>query len=249
MLKLIELPVGRPLGFPRCPTCPYLYSGPPRVCLACSRESFENVTGRACPVCSQIVVGSGSCPNRLCGDPARRITRIRAIAYLSGELRSTIHRYKYQGKHGWSMIFGRLLVAWLDQNGRDRPPDLIIANPTFRGAAFGHTELVLEAAATEDLLGEWPFDVEGTQALVKLRPTSRSAGSSAAAKRAAASELRGALHISDPTRTQGRRILVYDDVCTTGSQLDTIAGYLIDEGGAADVEAVVLARAPWRASA
>jgi predicted amidophosphoribosyltransferase len=199
-------------------------------------------------VCSQIVQ-SGSCPNWLCTDPARRITRIRAIAYSSGELRKTILRYKYDGRRGWSVIFGRLLLAWLDQNLRDQQPDLIIANPTFLGdggATFGHTERVTEAAATEDVLGEWPLDVEETRALVKTKPTTKSAASGAVAKRAAAIELRDALHIPDPTRTQDRRILVYDDVCTTGSQLDTIAGYLIDEGGAADVEGIVLARAPWR---
>src|SRR5579875_1760585 len=248
MASQIKPPVGPPLGFPQCRKCPYLHNGPPRVCLACSRKSFENVTATACPVCSQIVE-SVSCPNWLCTDPARRITRIRAIAYSSGELRKTILRYKYDGMKGWSLIFGRLLVAWLDQNGRDRPPDLIIANPTFLGdggATFGHTELVIEAAATEDVLGEWPFDVEATRALVKTRATPKSAGSGAAAKRTAATELRAALHIPDAARTQGRRILVYDDVCTTGSQLDIIAGYLIDEGGAAEVEGIVLARAPWR---
>jgi predicted amidophosphoribosyltransferase len=41
-------------------------------------------------------------------------------------------------------------------------------------------------------------------------------------------------------------VLIYDDVCTTGTQLDAVAGCLLDRGGAARVEAVVLARAPWR---
>lgn len=248
MANQLEPPVGPPLGFPKCPKCPYLHSGPPHVCLACSRKSFENVTATACPVCSQIVE-RGSCPNWLCTDPARRITRIRAIAYLSGELQTTIHCYKYKAKYGWSLIFGRLLLAWLDQHCRDHPPDLIVVNPTYLGkggAAFGHTERVIEAAATEDVLGEWPLDVEETRALVKTRPTSKSAGSGVAAKRAAAAELRGALQIPDVARTQGRHVLVYDDVCTTGSQLDAIAGCLIDEGGAARVEGIVLARAPWR---
>jgi predicted amidophosphoribosyltransferase len=41
-------------------------------------------------------------------------------------------------------------------------------------------------------------------------------------------------------------VLVYDDICTTGGQLDAVAGCLHDQGGAARVEGVVLARAPWR---
>jgi predicted amidophosphoribosyltransferase len=40
--------------------------------------------------------------------------------------------------------------------------------------------------------------------------------------------------------------LLVDDVCTTGTQLDAVAGCLLDQGGAARVEGVVLARAAWR---
>ena len=41
-------------------------------------------------------------------------------------------------------------------------------------------------------------------------------------------------------------MLIYDDVATTGTQLDAVAGCLLDQGAAARVEAVVLARAQWR---
>jgi predicted amidophosphoribosyltransferase len=54
------------------------------------------------------------------------------------------------------------------------------------------------------------------------------------------------LVITDMGRTAGRRILVYDDVCTTASQLDAVAECLLDDGRAAAVEGLVLARAPWR---
>ena len=58
-------------------------------------------------------------------------------------------------------------------------------------------------------------------------------------------ELRAALQVTEPGRTAGKFVLVYDDVCTTGTQLDAVAGCLLDEGGASRVEGVVLARAPW----
>lgn len=247
MAGQIEPPVGPPLGFPRCPQCTYLRNGPSRTCLACSSETFERIAPSACPVCNQILTGD-TCPNWLCTDPQRRITRIRAIAYSSGELRTTIHRYKYKGKQGWSLIFGRLLVAWLDHNDRDPPPDLIIANPTFLGvggASFAHTERVIEAAATEDVLSKWPFDVSDPRVLLKTAASDKSAGGSVQAKRTVARALRDVLFLTDAERIKGRRIMVYDDVCTTGSQLNVVAGYLLDEGGAASVEGIVLARAPW----
>jgi len=108
-----------------------------------------------------------------------------------------------------------------------------------------HTERVIEAAATEDVLGEWPFDITDPGAIFKARATPKSAGSRATTKRAAAAELRDSLAIPDRRRVDGKRILVYDDVCTTGSQLDTVAAVLINEGGAKEVEGIVLARAPW----
>jgi len=50
----------------------------------------------------------------LCRDRNRRIERIDAIAYHSGPLQEKIQSYKYDGKVGWSLIFGRLVVGWLE---------------------------------------------------------------------------------------------------------------------------------------
>ena len=244
-----EPPSGQPLGFPQCPKCTYLRTGPPALCLACASRAFETISADACPICSQMLNG-GDCPNWLCADPTRSIDRIRAIAYSSGALRSKILRYKYDGMWGWSLIFGRLLLAWMSRNERDDRPGLIVANPTFAASGSvrnGHTERVIEAAATEDVLCEWPFDIADPPAIVKTAATEKSARNIASAKRAAAAELRAALAIPDRSRVEDRRILVYDDVCTTGSQLNAVAACLIDEGGAASVEGIVLARAPWRA--
>ena len=91
----------------------------------------------------------------------------------------------------------------------------------------------------------WPFD---PAAIVKTRPTLKSADGQAWSKRVSGNELRDALLVPDPARTAGQFVLIYDDVCTTGTQLDAVAGCLLDQGGAARVEGVVLARAPWRGS-
>jgi predicted amidophosphoribosyltransferase len=249
MAPSVLLPAGPPPGFPGCGRCPYVRTGPAAVCVVCARRTFEAIGDGACPVCSQQLNSDGRCPNGLCADPGRRISRIHAIAYETGSLRQVIINYKYEGSTSWAGVFGRLVLGWLELHVRDRPPDLIVANPTFTGAGgrpFGHTEAVLFKAAGEDALARWEFDLMRPPAIVKLRPTSTSAGTPAQEKEAAAAELRQALRIPDATRTEGRRILVYDDVCTTGSQLDVVAACLLDEGRAAEVEGLVLARAPWK---
>jgi predicted amidophosphoribosyltransferase len=164
-------------------------------------------------------------------------------------LQAKIHSYKYEGRGGWAVIFARLLVGWLEANATHDPPDLIVANPTYIDpphADLGHIEKIVAAASIEDYEGRWPFDTGGSPAIIKTQATEKSAGQSAAAKRAAADALRAALAIPDPARTQGRHILIFDDVCTTGRQLNAVADSLLTEGRAAQVRALVLARAPWR---
>jgi predicted amidophosphoribosyltransferase len=204
---------------------------------------------RACPVCSQRLDGDSTCRNSLCRDPNRRIERIDAITSHSGAMQDKIHSYKYDGKAGWSLIFGRLVVGWLEAHAADDRPDLIVANPTYVGPGHpgpGHIEAIIRAAATVDSGGRWPFDVRAPAAIIKTEATEQSAGRSFAEKRIAAAALREVLKIPDPARTAGRRILVFDDVCTTGRQLDAVADCLVHEGRAARVRALVLARAPWR---
>ena len=135
-------------------------------------------------------------------------------------------------------------------SGTPRPaPDLIVANPTYIAPGQlgqGHVEAIIRSAAVADYEGRWAFDVGKPAAVIKTGPTEKSAGQAAVVKRAAASALRRVLHIPDPSKTQGRYILVFDDVCTTGRQLNAVAECLLDEGGTGRVRGLVLGRAPWK---
>jgi predicted amidophosphoribosyltransferase len=242
-------------AFPDCHDCVRFRSGPASVCLACATRQLSRPGHGACPSCSQLLTERGRCPNELCRSPLRRVGTIHAIGYQDGALRRVIRSYKYGGTRSWSVVLGRLLLAWLEENMAADPPGLIVANPTFTGSGshsavgsppFPHTEAVLQAAAAADEAGRWSFDTGTPAAIVKTRPTLRSADGQAWSKRASGTELRDAVRVPDRTRTAGRSVLIYDDICTTGTQLDAIAACLLDEGGAARVEGVVLARAPWR---
>jgi predicted amidophosphoribosyltransferase len=235
--------------FPDCHRCANFSDGPAWVCLACAGRQLSRPGPDGCPVCSQRLGPAGGCPNELCRSPRRRISKIRAIGYQSGSLRHVINSYKYRGTRSWSVVLGRLLLGWLEQTMATEPPGLIVANPGFAapgGQDFGHAEAVLAAAADADARGRWPFDTTSPAAIIKTQATRKSADAQGWSKRAIGYELRGALRVPDPRRTAGKHILVYDDICTTGTQLDAVAGCLLDQGSAARVEAVVLARALWR---
>jgi predicted amidophosphoribosyltransferase len=241
--RLSALPTA---GFPDCLRCAYLRCGPVGLCVACARPELVRPAPDSCVVCAQRLDGAGSCPNELCRSPRRRIDRIHAIGYQTGSLRRAINNYKYREARGLCVVFGRILLAWLDEHMSTDPPDLVVANPSFIGPGgqrFAHTEAVLAGAARADHDNRWRFD---PAAIIKTEPTLRSADGQAWSKRVSGNELRDALTIPDLTRTAGRFALVFDDVCTTGTQLDAVAACLLDHGRAARVEGLVLARAPWR---
>jgi predicted amidophosphoribosyltransferase len=239
-------------AFPYCLDCVRFRSGPAAACLACASGQISRPASGACAVCEQRLAADGRCPNELCRHPGRRISRIHAIGYQTGAMRRAIHRYKYDGVRSLALPLGRLLLGWLEERMAADPPGLIVVNPSQAGVdravgqPIGHTEAVLYAAAAADGARRWPFDTATPAAIVKTRPTLKSADAQAWSKRVTANELRGALVVPDRTRTAGRFILVYDDICTTGGQLNAIAACLLDEGGATRVEGLVLARAPWR---
>jgi predicted amidophosphoribosyltransferase len=249
---MTELPLVT--AFPYCHDCARFRSGPAATCLACASRQISRPGRAGCPVCAQHLAADGRCPNELCHQPGRRIHRIHAIGYQAGSMRRAIYSYKYGDVRSLAVPLGRLVLGWLEEHMCADPPGLIVANPGYAdaasatGQALGHTEAVLRAAAAADAARRWSFDTATPAAIVKTRPTLKSADAQAWSKRVTANELREALAVPDPGRTAGRYVLVYDDVCTTGGQLDAIAGCLLDEGGARRVEGLVLARAPWRGS-
>lgn len=244
--------VEQPAGFPRCRACPLLQSGTSTVCYRCAQATFERVA-YPCPVCTRDIGEPGDrCGNPLCGDSSRSIERIDAVAVKTGPIESRIKRLKYAEKRGWAAIFGRIVLGYLEEHRHPDEFDLIVANPTFTGAGgdrtVPHTELVIEAAAEEDLFDQWPFDTSDPRAIIKTGPSPKSAalGTNYWSKVAAADALLDVLQIPNPRRTRDARILVYDDVCTTGHQLDRVARVLQEIGRAKRVEGLVLARAPYR---
>jgi predicted amidophosphoribosyltransferase len=178
------------------------------------------------------------------------ITRISAVAVKTGAIDTRIQWLKYRNRRGWATIFGRIILGYLDAHRQPDEFDLIVANPTFVGPGTArqtqHTELVIDAAADEDVFGFWPWDVADPRAIVKTGQSAQSASGSYHQKRAAADELLKVLAVPDRRRTKGKRLLVYDDICTTALQLDRVAQFLITQGGAASVEGLVLARTPYR---
>lgn len=152
----------QPAGFGNCAGCPYLVSGPAKICFDCAKSSFERLAENRCDLCELALKEDGSCGNPLCSweEDSRFFKWVWAISMRTGSLRRAIDRYKVEGRRAWAAIFGRVLLGYL--NAHDvafQRYDLIIPSPTWvgkGGRAFDHTELVIKRAITEDD-GTWPF--------------------------------------------------------------------------------------------
>jgi len=239
-------------AFPWCLQCSLERVGPSNVCFDCVAPVVAMVDLTAsCQICSQKVdVLSRQCGNPLCWSHDRKINRIYAIARKTGDLDARIQRYKYSGETRWAPIFGRVVYEWLERNLADDRPHIIVANPTYvgpGGRSFHHTELVLEHAAKNDAAQRWNIDVGSPRLLVKEVLTEQSAGAGRTLrdKRLAAEAHAQVIRLWAPGEILGKRVLVYDDICTTGSQFDAVAGMLLGLG-ADTVDGLALARAEWR---
>lgn len=234
------------LRFGQCPNCAYSGTGTPEICFACASEVVDQIPGLRCPTCDGALRDDGTCGNPLCRRSVdeRGWGFIWSIARRSGVLHHVINRYKYDGIRGWGWIFARVLLGYLDENfipGHDH--GIIIPMPTYVGDGgrdWDHIGLVLERAAIEDR--RWPF-TQG--AIKKTGPTPKMVELTYRQRsEAARAQLAPLLEVTDPAIVAGKKVLVYDDVFTTGTTLREVA-LKLKAAGADSVDAVVLARQPF----
>ena len=167
----------------------------------------------------------------------------------AGPMNQVIRRYKYGSKKAWAQILGRVLLGYLDEHTEEFTEyDMIVPMPAYTGPGahrtWAHIDLIVEHAATEDSFG-WPFRRDPA-VIVKTADTETMTKKGWSARDAiAVNQLRPALQVPDQSVVSGQKILVIDDVFTTGHDMLEIARAL-RRAGAAAVDGLVLARAQWR---
>jgi ComF family protein len=188
-------------------------------------------------------------PDHTCGHclaSPPRFTMARSFGVYDGVLLTLIHRFKYSGKTGLADPLGRLMF---DEFRRRWPPgdiDLITPVPLhirrFRRRGYNQAHLLIRRwphLAAEAEMDPGAVVIDRT-ALVRRRPTDHQVGMKREERDA---NIRGAFSANDPARIAGQRILLVDDVLTTGSTADECARTLL-KAGADRVDLLTLAQAP-----
>ncbi|MEZ4485608.1 MAG: ComF family protein [Syntrophotaleaceae bacterium] len=158
-----------------------------------------------------------------------------AVGRYEKTLRSAVQRFKYQGDFNLDRPLAWLLYDALQQALRDFRPDLLVAVPLhsarLRHRSYNQSLLLARA------LGKRMQLPVPARLLTRTRPTPPQIGLKAIERRR---NLRGAFAVRGVL--DGERVLLIDDVMTTGATARECSRTLL-EAGAGAVAVAVLARA------
>jgi len=205
-----------------------------RLCETC-RSAFRRLTPPVCAVC-----GYPARPSRPCGwcrssaHGLQPLVGLRSAAFFGGPLQKALHRLKYSRDLALADDLAvELARAW---QVFALPADLVAPVPLSapRQRERGYNQAGLLARAFAELCG-LPFQPEAAE---RVRDTASQVGLSAEARRA---NVQGAF-VADRQLAAGQRVLLVDDVCTTGATL-AACGEALATAGAAEIWGLTLARA------
>ena len=154
--------------------------------------------------------------------------------YYKENVRASILRYKFGGRRSYAAAYGRLLAMKLMKDGWDDTDVLTwipISRQRKRKRGYDQSELLANVAAEE-------LGLEPIPTLRKIRNTKPQSVMGDAAHRRA--NILGAYEVIDPDLVKGKRILLLDDIVTTGATASEAARMLLT-AGAEEVKLATLA--------
>lgn len=203
---------------------------PPR-CVFCQRVLSPGEDG----VCARCEKSLARPEEQAVEDRGEAFTVCASPLLYAGAARDSFLRFKFREQTGYAKVYGRLMAACVAENLSGRY-DLITWVPLSKGRlksrGYDQARLLCEAAALE-------LGAEAVPTLQKYRDVPAQSGVGDAAKRRA--NIRGVYRVPNPELVADRRVLLVDDILTTGSTLDECARTLL-EAGAREVLCATLAR-------
>lgn len=204
------------------------------LCSSCVKE-IRPLPLPLCQKCGSSLPSAGEC--RQCQGHPLGLSGLRAVSVYQEPLRSFIHAFKYAGNTRLAEPLGHILAQFYTYYGIQA--DMIIPVPLHperqRQRGYNHAFLLGEVCAAQ--VGVPMYD----NVLTRLRATSAQVGLTGKERY---QNMAGAFVCTAQFATDalfGRRIVIIDDVYTTGATLQACAGPLF-AAGARSVWGLVLAR-------
>lgn len=222
---------------PRCLACENTPGGDTPFCHECaSRITF--IGDALCPSCG-IPFGTTGGERHLCGDCivlSPPFSLARALGVYESILMSAIHRFKYGGKIAVGNALGDIMASREYDSLHITGYDLIIPVPLhpskLRRRGFNQALILARRIAKKYRI---PLDFT---TLRRTKPTPAQVELSGDDRR---KNVRGAFAVETKRAVEGRRVLLIDDVYTTGSTVKECARVLM-RARASEVAVLTLAR-------
>lgn len=218
----------------------------PFLCPRCALD-FQPVKPPFCTTCG-IMFDTRSDENHPCGDcitSPKHYFRARALGAYAGSLREVIQGLKYKGYVRLAKPLGDLLLQTLQKHFYGDLMDLIVPVPLhirrLRKRGFNQAHLLVAAWPRSGS----PKDCKRgclrlvSDGLKRRRDTQPQTG---LGRHRRIDNIKNAFTISTPELFAGRKVLLVDDVFTTGATVNECARVIM-ESGAARVDVLTLARA------
>lgn len=213
-------------------------AGELHLCRAC-RDRNPPIGSPLCPVCGLPFATEGGIdhPCGHCLATPRPFEAARSAVRFEGPVQELIHRFKYGNKVHLSRPLGLITADALSGFVPAGGADFIVPVPLHRRRlqerGFNQSQLLGRVLSKRWLI---PLSVHN---LRRIRWTEPQIGLSADDRRR---NVRGAFQVADPSRFRGGRLILLDDVYTTGSTVSECARTL-KAAGAGEVLVVTVARA------
>ena len=225
---------------PRCPVCHELVTGTNQlhICADCL-DALPRVASPVCSICGIPFDGAGTDhPCSRCLQTPPPYAAARAALRYEGACRDLIHRFKYEYKSYLRRPLGLLTAHLLADFATQQQPDLLVPVPLhvsrLRHRGFNQAVLLGEV-----LSRQWQIPLL-RQGLKRTRPTTPQIELTLEQR---IHNLHNAFSVTDSSVIRDRRIMLVDDVFTTGSTLAASA-LALRQAGCHSVSAVTVAHAP-----
>lgn len=223
---------------------------PAYTCAVCDRETglglawCPDCLGRLpfivppiCEVCGRLLrltaAANGSC--RECGSEKLFFSRARAVCLYEGPVRAYLHEVKFHRSLTLAKALAGLLARFAREDRSHRRYDTIVPVPLHRQRLEerGFNQAAVMADAVAKALGR-PV---ASGAVVRTRRTESQSRLDRNRRR---ENVRGAFQVRDPAAIAGRRVLLIDDILTTGYTASECARVML-RAGAVDVGILTVA--------
>jgi ComF family protein len=216
-------------------------------CCSDCLKAFATIQSPICSCCGAPFKSSQD-QNHFCGECIARPKKFRmarAAMVFDQKLMTVIHRFKYAAKTQLARPLGGLMLSGFMRHWEGEKVDLILPVPLhpqkFRKRGFNQSYLLIRSwnAVADPVHIILPDIPVHTNVLIRTRATVPQTG---LGRRQRLKNVKGVFSLRFPEKIYGKKVLVVDDVYTTGATVNECARTLL-KFGAERVDALTLARA------